>query len=124
MQSRGHHIAAISAVRGMHARSSVEPPMWIASYVVHVNNNIVKNNRVCVGNVTKQNMSQSLCPKGGIMVLGDASAWSAQAARNVPHAIMLGTTAALPKKNGKRVTKKGYVWNARLRNVQAIAKSC
>ena len=43
------------------------------------------------------------------MALGNAFAWHVQAARNVPHAIMLGTTAALPKKNGKRTTKKGYV---------------
>jgi len=33
-------------------------------------------------------------------------------------------TAALPKKNGKRVMKKGYVWNVRLKDAQVIAKSC
>ena len=77
-----------------------------------------------VGSVTEQKTSPSSYPKGGTMVLGNASAWNAQAARNVPHAIVRDTTAALPKTNGKRVIRKGYVWNVRQRNVQVIAKSC
>ena len=124
MQSRGRHIAVIHAARGMHAQSSVVLTMWIASYVVHVNNSKVKPNHVCVGSVTKQNLSPSSYPKGGTMVLGNEFAWPAQVARSVPHATTRDTTAALPKTNGKRVTRKGYVWNVRQRNVQVIAKSC
>ena len=97
--------------------------MWIASYVVHVKNTIMRID-VYVGSVTKKKISQSTYPKDGIMVLGNVSAWHVQAARNAPPATVRDTTAALPKKSGKRMTETGYVWNVHPKNAQVIAKSC
>ena len=75
-----------------------------------------------VGSVTKKRISQNTCPKDRTKARGNASAWSAQAARNAPLATVRDITVALQNKSGKAVTKTEYVWNARLRNAQAIAK--